>query len=201
MKKLSLQKQSAGLKIAITGHTSGIGKGLYNFYIKDHQVMGFSRSNGFDIETKQDKILEKSKNCDIFINNAYSGFAQTDLLFKLWDFWRNKEKLIINVNSMIRDLSFPYIKTPPFSKYKIHKLALYQAVQELQQSPSKCQVSQITLGVVDTSFFILKSALNKDNKLVSEKKMKIKDVVEVVNMIVTCWKKIKIHDIVVGETK
>ena len=34
------------MKIAITGHSRGIGKELFNIFNVDHQVEGFSRSNG-----------------------------------------------------------------------------------------------------------------------------------------------------------
>ena len=37
------------MKIAITGHTKGIGKACFDLFNTDNNCIGFSRSNGFDI--------------------------------------------------------------------------------------------------------------------------------------------------------
>ena len=42
------------MKIAITGHTKGIGKALYDNLSQQHEVEGYSRSNGFDISNNID---------------------------------------------------------------------------------------------------------------------------------------------------
>lgn len=71
------------MKIAITGHTRGIGKSLYDYFCKNnHTVFGFSRSNGYDINLNQDRILDVVKDYDIFINNASSNDSQLQLLKK-----------------------------------------------------------------------------------------------------------------------
>ncbi len=72
------------MKIAITGHTKGIGKALYNYFSEiGHEVIGMSRSNGYDITLNPDKILEQISSCDLFINNAYDGnSSQVELLKK-----------------------------------------------------------------------------------------------------------------------
>jgi NAD(P)-dependent dehydrogenase (short-subunit alcohol dehydrogenase family) len=92
------------MKIAITGHTYGIGKELSTkFFIEGWQVVGFSRSNGYDISKPEDRarIIEQSQDCDFFINNAYSTYAQCELLFELWQAWQGKQKRIINMSSSI----------------------------------------------------------------------------------------------------
>lgn len=71
------------MKIGITGHTRGIGKSLYDYFQdNNHTVIGFSRSNGHDIDLNQDKIVEVLKSCDVFINNASSNDSQLQLLKK-----------------------------------------------------------------------------------------------------------------------
>ncbi|MCZ0932210.1 MAG: hypothetical protein OXJ52_03545 [Oligoflexia bacterium] len=176
------------MKIAITGHTKGIGKGLYDFYKKKgHIVCGFSRSNGFDIEKKSDEIIKKTKDYDIFFNNAYNGFYQVKLLFNLWEQWYNKEKLIINISSIICQTSYPYKYHKFFSKYKIHKLSLNKAVKELQQTPSKCQVSLISPGSVKTDFT---PKISRDKSILN-----INEIIEVANLIVIKRKKFRIHNI------
>ena len=88
------------MKIAITGHTSGIGKALTK--LCDHKKIewsGFSRSNNFDITSKSFQTLlpEVVEDCDVFINNAYDKFTQVDLLYGLWKHWKFLNKQIINL--------------------------------------------------------------------------------------------------------
>lgn len=95
------------MKISITGHTKGIGKYLYESFLnKKFETIGFSYSTGFDISKKNDRIriLEESKNCDVFINCAYNyknwDNSQLDMLKEIYDIWENKpNKHIINISS------------------------------------------------------------------------------------------------------
>ena len=53
-------------KIAIIGHTKGIGKAIADLYKrKKYEVLGLSRSNGYDLDTDQEKIIEKMRDCDL----------------------------------------------------------------------------------------------------------------------------------------
>ena len=47
-------------KIVITGHTSGIGKAIYDKFteVSCREIVGMSRSTGYDIEKDFDKIIE-----------------------------------------------------------------------------------------------------------------------------------------------
>ena len=87
------------MKIAITGHTKGIGKAIAGLYYTD-EVVGFSRSNGYDITEPNDiaRIITESANCNIFVNNAYHDFAQCDLLERMFELWKNDPtKTIVNI--------------------------------------------------------------------------------------------------------
>lgn len=67
------------MKIVITGHTSGIGKYIYEMYGRD--VIGLSRSTGFDI-TKDD-VSKYITQDTVFINNAFTYddvYAQARIL-------------------------------------------------------------------------------------------------------------------------
>jgi hypothetical protein len=72
------------MKIVITGHTKGIGKACYDYFENvGHEVIGLSRSNGYDIKADIDKILDHVMTADLFINNAFDGLSsQIDLLIK-----------------------------------------------------------------------------------------------------------------------
>ena len=77
------------MKIAITGHTSGIGQALFNILEKrGHDMTGLSKRTGHNIRTIP-KIANLVEPCDLFINNAQVGYAQTELLYDVWQKWRN----------------------------------------------------------------------------------------------------------------
>ena len=45
------------MKVAITGHTNGIGLGLYNYFVdRGHQLVEFSRSNGYTMPEANDRV-------------------------------------------------------------------------------------------------------------------------------------------------
>lgn len=74
------------MKVVITGHTFGLGEEFYNHFLhQDHEVIGLSRSNGYDISKNIEDIVKISSGCDLFINNAYSGNGQLKLLMLLKD--------------------------------------------------------------------------------------------------------------------
>lgn len=92
------------LNIAITGHTTGIGHAIFNtFKNNNHNIVGYSRSNGFDISNEliQTQILKDCEHLDVFINNAYAPKAQTVLLEKFINLWKGTDKLIINLSSKL----------------------------------------------------------------------------------------------------
>jgi hypothetical protein len=72
------------MKIVITGHTRGLGKAFYDYFIKDpsNTVIGLSKSQGVDVEST-DTVVKIATDCDLFINNAYSGTSQNRLVKKL----------------------------------------------------------------------------------------------------------------------
>lgn len=119
------------MKIAITGSSSGIGSCISDEFKKQgHTVVGFNRSEGWDIsnELTQDKIVEQSVDCDLFINNAHSGFSQVDLLFKLQKSWQGQKKIIANIGSSI---TMRWDTKNRDSRYRNEKLALDDACEFL----------------------------------------------------------------------
>ena len=65
-------------KYAVTGHTQGIGKGLFDRLSPD--VIGFSKTNGYDISIPDSrrKIVKEllSNHCQVFINCTHHPFSQ-----------------------------------------------------------------------------------------------------------------------------
>lgn len=92
-----------GTKVAVTGHTSGIGKEIYE-YCQFHGalVKGYSRSNGFDLkEGTGDTIINAilRDDPDIVFNHAWYPRAQNKILKILHTQWVDREKVIINTGS------------------------------------------------------------------------------------------------------
>jgi len=86
------------MRVAITGHTKGLGKELYNRF---DDVKGFSSSNDYDVSDNYEraKIIFELDNFDLFINNAHPMFDQTRLLMEVFDRWKYKDKTIVNIIS------------------------------------------------------------------------------------------------------
>ena len=87
--------------IAITGHKHGIGKAFAEqLSARGHEIIGISRSEGENIRriTHTTNLIEP---CDLFINNAQSMFAQTELLYAVWEKWAKGEKKWIWNNDFI----------------------------------------------------------------------------------------------------
>lgn len=69
------------MKVVITGHTSGLGRALYNHMISmSHNVVGYSRSTGHTLPDSVEYIVEQAKMGDLFINNTHCGTVQCDFL-------------------------------------------------------------------------------------------------------------------------
>lgn len=135
--------------IGITGHTKGIGKAISNA-LSNHTIIGCSRSNGYDIDNV-DSIINAVVDCDVFINNAYNGYKQTELLEKLCDLWKNTNKLIINIGSTVTD----YPRTEKHLDhlqwdYRDHKRSLRDTFRKLAKQTDSCRLVLISPGSTDT---------------------------------------------------
>lgn len=131
------------MKIVITGHTSGLGKSLYQKFSKDYDVIGLSRTNGYDLSLNLEPFI--TQDFDIFINNAYHKYSQVDVLYGLFDRNKYKSCTIINVGSVSADGNKDTI-----NEYAIHKSALEKACTQLQLIDSECKVVHLKLGRMNT---------------------------------------------------
>jgi NAD(P)-dependent dehydrogenase (short-subunit alcohol dehydrogenase family) len=133
------------MKYAITGHTAGIGLSLYR--LLKPNCIGFSRTTGHNINMKQNResIISDSVDCDVFINNAYSDINQVNLLYELYEIWKDSDKIIVNIGSE----TTCGIKNHPHI-YTAHKIALDKASEQLSHLDNKCRVINIKFGWVGT---------------------------------------------------
>lgn len=129
--------------IVITGHTSGLGRAIYDRLSSDNEVIGLSRANGNDLSTDLSTFL--IEDFDVYINNAYHGYAQTDLLYKLFEQNKYRKCTVINVGSVSADGNKDTV-----NEYAVHKAALEKACSQLQLIDSECRVVHLKLGRMNT---------------------------------------------------
>jgi len=134
------------MNIGITGHTKGLGKSIYDTLTKIHNVIGFSRTNGFDVQSPN-KIIEKLNDCDVFINNVYYETSQSDLFFKLFEKWKELEKTIININSSSIHQSGAW--NPKYVSNKKHLNNITQSL--IDKYPNKkVRIINLNLGTLES---------------------------------------------------
>ena len=136
------------MKIAITGHSKGIGKALFEELSTEHEVEGFSRSNGFNIE-QTSMIVRAVKSSDVFVNNAYSNFSQTRILKDLFQYWKDdKSKTIVNISSRSKYFRVGMTRS---DEYCMQKRGLSDMAEVFQlTTDKKCRIININPGYVKT---------------------------------------------------
>ena len=120
------------MKVAITGHSAGIGQALAKLYnTNGHEIVGLSKRNGYNIRNIP-KILTMVESCDLFVNNAQAGFSQTELLFAVYKMWRGqKNKKIINISTMMTMSPVSTLPGLDMMEYRVQKIALEEAHRQL----------------------------------------------------------------------
>lgn len=146
------------MKIAITGHSAGIGQAFAKILTdRGHEIIGLSKRDGNNIRNVP-KIIEHILPCDLFINNAQAGYAQTELLYKVWESWQNvPNKHIWCISTMMTELpTNPDIKEQSdveISLYRNQKVALEEAVTQLKFKSYSPQIILIRPGAVATQHY------------------------------------------------
>lgn len=146
------------MKVLVTGGNRGLGLTLVNHFSAD----SISRADGLDITKDIKAIAEKSLDYDIFINNAFDGpphepwanFAQTNLLYEVYQTWKANDKLgyIFNIGSV----GEKHIKEPEpmFETYRTSKAALAHASKQctaaFKNDLVRFKSTLITLDRLDT---------------------------------------------------
>ena len=133
--------------IAITGHTKGIGLAVAQWFMdRNHTVIGFSRSNGFNVKYDAQRIANIAVDADVFINNANLHVGQVELLYAFYDLWKDDPtKTILSIGSNASDGNKSY-RAP----YAVYKAALDKTVEQLQNTEAACRIMNLRPGYVDT---------------------------------------------------
>ena len=141
--------------IAITGHTAGIGQAFAQRLEADgHTIVGLSKREGNNIRVIP-KIVDKISPCDMWINNAQAGYAQTELLFKVCEQWKDQgPKVIWSIGTvMSRSQSFPAVSGLSkfeLAEYRNQKRALIDAVDTCRLLANNIKHLLIHPGAVAT---------------------------------------------------
>ena len=152
------------MKCVVTGHTNGIGKAIYEHFLsKRWDVKGMSRSNGYDIINNQEKVISESIDCDIFVNCAYSGDGQLNLLNALHD----KVKNIIVLGSVGADYA------DIWKDYGSKKLALQNRCRELSLIENNANIFYIKLAFCENASWPI--FVDKNYKATFEEILKVID--------------------------
>jgi len=147
------------MRIAITGHKRGIGKAFAEqLKARGHDIVGISRSDGENIRrvSHTASIIEP---CDLFINNAISMYAQTELLFEVWHRWKDIKEMhhIWNISTKVcqweEDRPIRGLTMRESMEYRNQKMALELAHQQLDAQASNIKMRLIRPGAVNTQPF------------------------------------------------
>lgn len=137
------------MKIAITGHTAGIGQALSRAYA-GHEVVGLSRRDGNNIRNIP-KICDQIEPCNMFINNAQAGYSQTELLFEMAKRWTGTGKHIVVISTMMTQQPVSSLPGLDMDQYRIQKLSLEQAVQQIRHRRLGIRITLVRPGDIATS--------------------------------------------------
>ena len=146
------------MKIAITGHSNGIGKSFAeHLYDRGHEIIGLSKRHGNNIRNIP-KIAEKIVPCDLWINNAQSGYAQTELLQHMVEQWNDdRNKMIWNISTIMAvDYNMPNISglsAKQLAEYRTQKRALEEAIKTAKSQRTSCRLITIRPGAVATQTY------------------------------------------------
>jgi NADP-dependent 3-hydroxy acid dehydrogenase YdfG len=138
------------VKIAITGHTAGIGQALSNEYILNgHEIVGLSRRQGNNIRNIP-KICDHIEPCDVFVNNAQAGYAQTELLFEMTQRWQGTKKHIIIISTMMTQDPISVLPGLDMLAYHQQKIALEEMVKQLRHQRLGVKITIVRPGYIAT---------------------------------------------------
>lgn len=139
------------MKIAITGHTAGIGQALAQIYSQlGHDIVGLSRREGNNIRNIP-KIADQIEPCDMFVNNAQAGYAQTELLFEMACRWTGTKKHIMVISTQMTQDPISYISGLEMDQYRVQKVALEQAVHQLRHRRLGIEFTIVRPGNIATN--------------------------------------------------
>ena len=147
-----MNQKNKKYKIGIIGHTKGIGKAIAD--ISKFEVVGLSRSNGYDLSGSLENILNKLNDCEYIVVNAYAGNNQLELLKRIYNKYQNENKKVAVITSTSGTPAGEddNVSNGLYKEYCQHKKELIKYIEDIQQELIKKPLSifDICPDVVDT---------------------------------------------------
>ena len=112
--------------------------------------MRISRRTGHNIRVIP-KTADVIEPCDLFINNAQAGYAQTELLFEMAQRWTGTHKRIIVVSTMMTQDPVSVLPGLDMNAYRIQKVALEEAVKQIRYQRIGVYITIVRPGNIATS--------------------------------------------------
>ena len=149
--------------VSVTGASNGIGKAVVDLLLmNDYNVLQFDIEHDISKPENRKRIVEQSKDCDVFINNAWasasSSESQLDMFQDFVTAWHDdKNKHIINMGSLMRykavDETLQFIGPLYSNEYRITKKELHKhtILKHLDLS-ILCKISIAQPGLTETDF-------------------------------------------------
>ena len=160
------------MKIAITGHSSGIGSSLESILslTTNYEIRGYSKSNGWNIAQDDGELIIQELidyDPDVLFNNAYYPNIQNKICETLYTKWFDKDKIIINTGSisgylseMLGDDESDYIN----DKKRMSEFCIRSSFNYPWNNRSR--VYNISFGFVNTPLVTnTTKQINKDNMI------------------------------------
>ena len=160
------------MKIAITGHSSGIGSSLESILslTTNYEIRGYSKSNGWNIAQDDGELIIQELidyDPDVLFNNAYYPNIQNKICETLYTKWSDKDKIIINTGSisvylseMLGDDESDYIN----DKKRMSEFCIRSSFNYPWNNRSR--VYNISFGFVNTPLVTnTTKQINKDNMI------------------------------------
>ena len=170
------------MKIALTGHTKGIGaETLKLLEAQGHEVVGFSRTNGYNV-MRPKNIVKNALDCDVLINNAWMPDTQPRLMYLMYEEWANQPKHIINISSTAGDYPdfFGMFGFNSWVPYVSDKQRLDEASYNLSRlwKPGMCKVTNIR------PHWVRSAAIESFMAILKKRDIPMLEPIDVANMIV-----------------
>jgi hypothetical protein len=136
-----------GQRVAVTGHTSGIGLEVYQYCLHHGaDVRGYSRSNGFDLMKGGDDVLNDilKFDADIVFNHAWVPRVQNKIQKILHTQWKkHNNKVVISTGSAT---SYYSIGSDIYEndKTELREYSIQAAVS--YPHTNKCRLHNVSMG-------------------------------------------------------
>jgi hypothetical protein len=68
------------MRIGIIGHRGLLGSAIWDEFASGNELIGMSRSTGYDLQTNYQEIIDICSACDLVFNNAHASTLQASVI-------------------------------------------------------------------------------------------------------------------------